>query len=127
VRQRNGVMKKIKRIIVLSLLVSGAPVIFILLGIPSWWLYDELASRKAFGADRPAGIRIERITKPYTVTFSNGMTADVGSTPANMSNLVHIAMGLPAVLAYVCFIKRHGPAWFRSGNWARRGASIAED
>jgi hypothetical protein len=120
-------MKRIRRIIVLSLLLCGAPAIFIVLGIPGWWLYDELALRKAFGAERHAGVKIERITKPYTVTFSNGKTVDVGSTPANMSNLFHIGTGVPAVLAYVYFIKRRGPAWFRRGNWARRGASIVED
>ena len=120
-------LKRIKRITALSLLLFGGFAIFILLGIPSWWIYDALAVRKAFGSERPAGVKVERIKKPYTVTFSNGKTVDVGAMPATLSNLFHFVTGIPAVLGYFYFINRHGPEWFRSGKWSRPGESIVED
>jgi hypothetical protein len=121
-------LKRIKRITVLSLLLCGAPTIFMVLSIPSWWIYQELALRKAFGSQPPPGVRLERITKPYfTATFSNGKTVDVGPVPANVSNLFHLATGIPAVVLYILLITRYGPKWFRSGKWQRRGVSIAED
>jgi hypothetical protein len=120
-------LKRIKRILALSLLLSGAPVIFIMLNIPSWWIYNHIALRQAFGSERPAGVKVEKITKPYTVTFSNGKIADVGPTPATLSNLFHFATGIPAVALYLFFIKRHGPEWYRSGKWRQPGVSIIED
>jgi hypothetical protein len=119
-------VKRIKRILALSLLLSGAPVIFIVLSLPSWWLYDELAVRKEFGTERPADVKVEKITKPYTVTFSNGKVAEVGPMPASVSNLFHFATGIPAVVLYLFFIKRHGPEWYRAGKWRQPGVSIIE-
>src|SRR3954463_2250796 len=120
-------MKKIRRIIALSLLLFGGLAIFILLNIPSSWIYNHLALRNAFGSERQAGVTVQRITKPYTVTFSNGRTVEVGPTPARVSTLFHLVTAIPAVLAYFYFIKRHGPEWYRSGKWQRPGVSIAED
>jgi hypothetical protein len=120
-------MKRIKRIIALSLLLSGAPVIFILLNVPSLWIYHELAIRKAFGSERPAGVKLVKITKPYSVTFSNGKTVDVGPLPGSASTLFHLATGIPAVVLYLFFIKRHGPEWYRLGKWRQPGVSIVED
>src|SRR6266481_4416352 len=94
-------LKRIKRIVALSLLLSGAPVIFILLNVPSWWIYNELAVRAVFGSERPVGIKVEKIEKPYTVTFSNGKIADVGPMPASMSTMFHVATGIPAVVLYL--------------------------
>jgi hypothetical protein len=120
-------LKRIMRILTLSLLLSGAPVIFILLNIRSWWIYNEIAVRKAFGSERPAGVKVEKLTKPYTVTFSSGKVADVGPMPASTSSLFHFATGIPAVVLYLYFIKRHGPEWYRSEKWRQPGVSIIED
>ena len=120
-------LKRIKRTVVLSLLLSGGPVILILLMVPSWWIYNQLALRKAFGSDRPEGVKVDHITKPYTVTFSNGKTFAVGAMPATVSTLFHVVTAIPAILWYFFFIKRHGPEWFRSGKWLRPGKSIMDD
>src|SRR5690242_4198626 len=53
--------KRIKRIIVLAMLLSGGLAIFILLNIPSWWIYEQLALRKAFGSDCPPASRSRRL------------------------------------------------------------------
>src|SRR5262245_54550941 len=120
-------LKRIKRIVVLSLLLTGGLAVFMFFTIPSCWIYDHRALRKAFGSEVPAGVKVKQIEKPYTVTFSNGTKADVGPMPATLSNLVHFGLGIPAALVYFYLIKRHGPKWFRSGKWMRRGVSITED
>jgi hypothetical protein len=125
--ESNQIVKTVKRIIVLSLLLSGALAIFIFSSIPSWWVYNHVAVRKAFGSAAPLGVKVQEIKKPYTVTFSNGTTADVGPLPANLSNLAHLGLGIPAALAYAYLIYRRGPQWFRSGKWMRPGVSITED
>src|SRR5262245_13851636 len=103
-------VKRLKRIAVLSLLLSGGLAVFMFSSIPSWWLYNRVALRKAFGSEVPVGVKVEQIEKPYSVTFSNGKKADVGSMPATLSNVAHFGLGLPAVLVYFYLIKRHGPA-----------------
>jgi hypothetical protein len=120
-------LKRIKRILVLSFLLCGGPIIFVVLTLPSSWIYDDLAVRKAFGTHAPAGLAVQQIKKPYTVTFSNGQIADVGPIPAIIGNLFHFGIGIPAVLTYFYLIKRAGPEWFRSGKWMRSGVSIIED
>ena len=120
-------MKRIKRIVVLSFLLTGGLSVFMFFTIPSWWIYNYVAVHKAFGSQAPADIKVKQIEKPFTVTFSNGIKADVGPLPATLSNLVRLGLGIPAALAYFYVIKRHGPKWFRSGKWQRPGVSIAED
>jgi hypothetical protein len=121
------VVKRIRRILTLSLLLCGGLAILMLSSIPSWWVYNYLAVRKAFGPAPPAGVKVEQIKKPHTVTFSNGKTVDVGAVPATLSNVAHFGLGIPAVLVYFYVIMRKGPAWFRSGKWMRQGVSIVED
>src|SRR5262245_33058623 len=112
-------VKRIKRIVVLSLLLSGGLAVFMFFLIPSWWIYNQVAVRKAFGPESPPGIKVAEIEKPYTVTFSNGKKVDVGPMPSTLSNLAHFGLGIPAALVYFYLIKRHGPQWFRSGKWMR--------
>jgi hypothetical protein len=111
----------------LSLLLGGGPLIFISMWLPSWWLFNCVALGQTFGPERPPGVKVEHVTKPYTVTFSNGKTVDVGPLPAIMSSLCHLGIGIPAALAYFYIGKRLGPEWYRSGKWRRQGVSIIED
>ena len=80
-------------------------------------IYNHVALQTAFGPDRAARdhITVQHITKPSTVTFSNGERIDVGKGPAIVSTLFFLAVGIPLLVCYIVLICRYSPQWFREG------------
>ena len=85
---------RIRQVIHASLLFVGFFSIWIVPLLPAAWIYDRLAIHAAFGhtSGSLTGISVTRIEKPSTVTFSNGVVADVGYFPAVAMNAFHIAV-----------------------------------
>lgn len=56
----------------------------LLLWLSCNWVFNQVALRVAFGSECAARERItvDHVTKPSTVTFSNGQSVDVGMAPA---------------------------------------------
>ena len=101
--------------IVVLVAVTGLSILMVP-AIPGVWIYNRVALGIAFGSERAARehITVWRITKPSTITFSNGRRIDVGMTPAVVSNVFHVAVAIPLVVAYILLIRRRGPQWLRA-------------
>jgi hypothetical protein len=114
--------RKIWRSLVLTSILFGGLVLVIVLTPPTVWLYDWLAVEVAFGRERAARehITVEYITKPSTVTFSNGERIDVGLKPAVVSTIFRIGATALLLVCYGLLVMRCGPKWFRiasTGRW----------
>jgi hypothetical protein len=83
----------------------------ILIWFPSAWIFDQVALRVAFTRQQLAQQRItvDYVTKPSTVTFSNGRSLDVGYRPAKASGACTLVLALPCMLFMRYFIKRWLP------------------
>ena len=84
---------QVKKSVQAGLLVIGFTLIWALSLLAGGWIYDRLAIRVAFGHWRVGGraIAVTNIKKPYAVTFSNGVVADVGYLPAAAMDVVSLA------------------------------------
>ena len=102
---------------IVVLIFLGGFLILPLVNVPTIWIYNHVALQIAFGPDRAARdhITVKHITKPSTVTFSNGERIDVGKGPAIVSLLFLLAAGIPLLVCYIVLICRYGPQWFRDG------------
>ena len=98
--------------IIAAIVLGGVALVGSLL-IPTSWIYDTLALRIAFGPVRAAQehITVQKITKPSTVTFSNGEQIDVGMKPAVFSCIFRFGATIPLLICYLLLIKRCGPKW----------------
>src|SRR4051794_26284648 len=83
---------RIRMVMRASLLGLGFVLLWALLLLPANWIYGRLVVRAAFGqtgASLPP-VQVVSIKKPSTVTFSNGVVADVGYFPAAVSSTFHL-------------------------------------
>ena len=105
------------RMSIVVLIGLGGFLILPLVNFVSISIYNHVALQIAFGPDRPARdhITVQHITKPSTVTFSNGERIDVGNGPATAGSLFFLAVGIPLLVCYIVLICRYSPQWFREG------------
>ena len=105
-----------RQVILASLLGSGLFLIPALLLLPADWIYDGLAIRSAFGQDEAPlpSISVTSIKKPSTVTFSNGVVADVGYWPARISSACWVLSSLAGCALYVFILRRQIHSVIRS-------------
>jgi len=82
-----------------------------LIWFPSAWVFNQVALRVAFTPEQIARERItvDHVTKPSTVTFSNGQSVDVGYAPARPAGACTLILVLPFMLFMRYFIKRWLP------------------
>jgi hypothetical protein len=90
-------MKRIKRIGVLSLLLSSGLAVFMFASVPSWWLYNYVAVRKVFGLEPPPGVKVEQIKKPYTLSISSNT-----EIARNIGSPIHARPVLPGADSHGC-------------------------
>ena len=78
--------------------------------LPANWVYNRLAIRAAFGRDggppARAQVTVKEVRKPHTVTFSNGVVADVGYVPGAVSSAFHVIGSLTGMGVYVWVLRR---------------------
>ena len=76
--------------------------------LPVAWIYNRLAIRAAFGPNRSAlgPITVKSIQKPSTVTFSNGVSADVGYLPGVASSAFHLVVSVAGIGLYIYKFRR---------------------
>src|SRR4051812_46787809 len=110
---RSGAMQQISRIATISAMVLIGVLVVWSVWIPRIWIYKELALRIAFGSERASQehITVGQITKPSTVTFSNGEKIDVGMKPALFSTIFFLVAGPLVLVGYIRLLKRYGPKW----------------
>src|SRR5436309_1401774 len=84
---------RMRKVVHASLLGFGFISIWALLLPPANWIYGRLAIHAAFGQMSGSlhPVSVTSIKKPSTVTFSNGVVADVGYFPAAVSSAFHTA------------------------------------
>ena len=100
--------RRIRQVMYASLLGVGFFSIWIVPLLPAAWIYDRLAIHAAFGhtSGSVAGISVTSIEKPCTVTFSNGVVADVGYLPAVAMNAFHIVVSGVGSAFYIYKFRR---------------------
>lgn len=99
---------RIRQVMHASLLGVGFFSIWALPLLPAKWIYDRLAIHAAFGQASGSlpRVSVTSIQKPSTVTFSNGVVADVGYLPAVVSNAFHIVVSLVGQGFYIYKFRR---------------------
>ncbi len=99
---------EIKRPGLLAALVLIGVLYGAVLVVATMWLQRHLALRAAYpdSADRE-GVRVVQLTKPSTVTFSNGDSIDVGPWPWRVTPCVAV----PALLAGLAALGALGARW----------------
>jgi hypothetical protein len=113
-----------RRLIAMMCILFGVLLIPLSVHVPGSWMYERLAVRAAFGERADAQqVTVVSITKPSTVTFSNGQRIDVGGSPALISTAFQIIVCLPLVGCYVFVVRRYGPEWTRGGSVRTDSAS----
>src|SRR4051794_32882182 len=100
-------MQRISRMATVSAMVLIGIALVAAINIPAVWIYEELALRIAFGPERASRehITVEQITKPSTVTFSNGEKIDVGMKPAIFSGIFRLAVTGPIMFGYYLLLR----------------------
>jgi hypothetical protein len=112
---QSGAMNKFSRAAtVIAIVMVGVALVGSIM-IPTAWIYDTLALQIAFGSERASRehITVEKITKPSTVTFSNGEQVDVGMKPAVFASVFRVVVTIPLMLGYMFLVKRCGPKWIQ--------------
>ena len=99
---------RIRNVVHASLLGVGFVCVWALPLLPAAWIYDRLAIRAAFGqtGGPPPGVTVTGIEKPSTVTFSNGVVADVGYLPAAAMSAFHLVVSVVGSGCYVYKFRR---------------------
>lgn len=99
---------RIREVVHASLLGVGFFCIWVLPLLPAAWIYDRLALRAAFGqtGGSPPGVAVTSIEKPSTVTFSNGVVADVGYLPAAAMSAFHLVVSAVGSGFYIYRFRR---------------------
>jgi hypothetical protein len=99
---------RIREVMHASLIFVGFFSIWIVPLLPAAWIYDRLAIHAAFGhtSGSLAGISVTSVEKPCTVTFSNGVVADVGYLPAVAMHAFHIVVSVAGSGFYIYKFRR---------------------